>query len=241
MENQTPPIVPPVVPIGTPKRKIWRTLGIVIIVVVVLFGLFVWWGSTLPDTSSSGAITNNINISMTENNKELAWKEFFPGISGNIADYKVSIPAEYVVYPVPQDLAAGTFLIGTPDDIKTITADPSTIAFNQAKSGVFRVRFSQNVGVDENGQITDGNAPLGEASFKAQGIENTHVVAGNFLGVAGAPIVAVSGEIKNTPVYMAYVASPADSLVVLVNLQGGSDAALNTAVWSAFVGSLNIK
>jgi hypothetical protein len=231
--------VQPLSPEPKHKGKIWKIIGIIVGSVIVIFILLVWYGSKLDNqqTENNKPITNNINTTTMT----IIFKEFFPNISGNISDYKINLPEGYVKYVVPEDLAPGTFLWGNPEDIKIVTADQNTIAFDQSKAGIFRVRFTQNAGVDSNGQISDGNGPMTEAGFANQGMTDINIIKGSFFGIAGAPVVVITGKVQNKTVYMAYSYSPVDNLVVLTSLQGGTDDNVNKSIWDAFVASLNIK
>ena len=225
---------------SAPKGKIWKIIGSILGAIIIIFLLLFWYGSKLDNKQASTNIINK-NINMSENNKSITLKEFFPNISGNIADYEISIPTAYIKYAVPDDLALGTFLWGEPEDIKTISANSQALSFNQAKAGVFRIRFSPNIAIDANSQIIDGNGPINESSFASQGIQDIHFTKGSFAGISAVPVIVVTGTVKDKPLFMAYLYSPVDNLVILTSLQGGTDNSVNSIIWNSFVNSLNIK
>jgi hypothetical protein len=222
------------------KKGFSLILIILIIAGLVILGGALYYINKPPPTEPSTVETLNQN-SNNLTSMSIPLKQFFP-ITGNMGDYKVSVPSGYTAYAVPlETITPLTYLWGKQDDIKAITTDSSQIDFSKAQSGVFRVRFSENVGIDDNGKINDGNGPLTEAGYIDEGVSNSKFVSGLFNGIKSVPAVAVSGMVKGKSLYLAYIFSPVDNLVLLVSLQGGNDQGINQKNWDDFVSSLNIK
>jgi hypothetical protein len=186
------------------------------------------------EVDNQKALESNGKVMTIQSQKTL--EEFFPILSGNLKDYKVSIPENYIIYKVSDSLSRNTFLWGSSEDLKAITADPSAIDFSKAKNVVFRVRFSINVGVNEKGEIADSQNILTKESYEAQGVTKINFQKGSFNGISSAPAVSVSGTLNSKDIFLAYLFSPADNLIVLVNLQGGSSDQ-NKGIWDNFIKS----
>lgn len=170
--------------------------------------------------------------------QKIPWKIFYPAIQGNIGDYQITVPEGYMIYDL-SDFGAEGFLWGDSADITFISSSDEELKIDEAENPIFRVRFTKNTFVN-NGRISDNNGPLTEASFKKQGIKDLELKSGFYHGIKAVPVISLSGNVQNTPVYMIYFFSPVNNMVVLVNLQGGKDAAITKVVWNNFVESLNL-
>ncbi len=187
-------------------------------VIIKIFFLVVWF---LPVTSFSKGIVNM---------KKVKLHEFFPYIGGNIRTHSIEIPSNFEL-DATQDGSVVGFLWGTKNDLKNWKNIPNV------KDGIIRVRFTPNVGLGNDGMILGAD----RASIEKIGLSDLVYKSGNYKGIKGVPVVAFSGKSNSNLLYMLYLYSPADNVVMLANLQGAKSADSANVIWNAFVGSFDIK
>ncbi len=201
-----------------------------------------------------GASVNKNSMATTSkklsksDNKKVALMEFFPLISGHIADYEVDIPKDYMVHYVSiNDAELGSSplssnsLVGVSDDIDDLLSQAKqggAISFKDTSRGVFRARFTATTGLDEKGRFVDKtNGPINELMYKNMGMTNVVFKNGLFRNIKGVPTVTITGELQGSHVRMLYLYSSVDNLTVLFSLQGGQDQADDDALWNTFTNS----
>ncbi len=213
------------------------------------FNSFVYTGTTSysPSIDKNSMATGSINMSKIDS-KKVTFKEFFPLISGNIADYEVTIPKDYIVHYVSvndRDLGVSPFasnsLVGVSDTVDDLLAQAKlggSVSFKHISRGVFRARFTATTGLDEQGHFVDKkNGTINELMYKNMGMSNIVFKNGLFRDIQRAPMITITGDLQGSHVRMLYLYSPVDNLVILFSLQGGNNQADDDALWSMFTNS----
>lgn len=171
--------------------------------------------------------------------KSVTLKEFFPSLSGNIADYSIQLPVGYESNPIPSQSTYGATLWAMPEDLK-LFQDPEQYDVSLVTSTVFKAVWSTNVGVS-NDQIVTAGIPVTKADFEKQGIKDVNFTSGLFHGFTGVPTLTMSGTMEGESAYLAYLYSPVDDTVILIVLGGNKTGTTDEQDWDAFVKSLEIK
>lgn len=190
----------------------------------------------------SGCMRTPTHTAVIDTHKYSAvtFKEFFPSISGHIADYSVQLPAGYTSYVIPSGFKKSDVIWGTAEDLKAILLSKGTYDFGKATNPMFKVSFTPNVGV-EDGKIIDPNGPVTKEDFEQQGVTQLKFISGDWHGLDGVPALAMTGEKDGEQLYLAYIYSPVNDLVMFVLLQGNRDGATDDQAWVTFVRSLEIQ
>lgn len=190
----------------------------------------------------SGCMRTPTHTAVIDTHKYSAvtFKEFFPSVSGHIADYSVQLPAGYTSYVIPSGFKKSDVIWGTAEDLKAVMLTADTYDFGKATSPMFKASFTPNVGV-EDGKIIDPNGPVTKEYFVQQGVTEMKFVSGNWHGLEGVPALAVTGYMKGEQLYLAYVYSPVNDLVMFVLLQGNKTGDTDDQAWRTFVMSLEIQ
>ncbi len=233
------------------KKKIVISLGVLIGGIILTFLILGLIGTTLDkdsDAVKEKQLTNKTIITTTMETKIITLKELFPLISGNIADYDITIPKSYISQHVSindKDIGtsalANNSLTGTIDDGENILSqmrENNSVDFKIISHGIFRARFTATTGLDEKGDFVDQKSGLiGESFYQKMGMTNVTYKKDTFRGIKSVPIAIITGELQGSHLRMLYLYSPADNLVILFSLQGGNDQTENDSIWNIFTES----
>lgn len=203
--------------------------GLIVLVLITPW----FWSGCLHNQPTSSPTTAGVYGPIT-------FKEFFPRVSGHISDYSVQLPVGYKKYVIPSGSKKSDVIWGTPGDLEAILLSPDTYDFGQAASPMFKASFTPNVGV-RDGKIVQRGIPITQEDFEQQGWSQLTYVSGEFHGFTGVPALAVSAVMQGEQVYLAYISSPVNDLVIFVLLQGNREGTADDQAWQAFVDSLEIK
>jgi hypothetical protein len=188
----------------------------------------------------SGCLRTQPTPTSTAENVPVTFAEFFPSVSGHLRDYSVQLPAGYKKYVIPSGLKKSDVIWGTPSDLEAILLSPDTYDFGQAALPMFKASFTPNVGVAD-GKIVSNGIPVSQQDFEQQGWTQLSYVSGEFHGFDGVPALAANAVIQGEQVYLAYIYSPVDDLVIFVLLQGNREGTADDEAWKIFVDSLEIE
>jgi hypothetical protein len=160
--------------------------------------------------------------------------EFFPIVSGGLAQATVALPADYRIQKLPDDLALNNFLWGREGDLRAVLAKPDEVAFDKAKHGMFHVRFSKNVTYDSGSrQFVDANGPVNADKMGVQGTST-------LLRVGDVPGLAIAGTMKGKPIRLVYLYSPADNLAAFITFRSPDPTVSpEKDVWESFIKNLS--
>jgi hypothetical protein len=233
------------------KKKIAIGIGVLLCVIVLIFVVLALLGSTVGKDGGAVKETVKENSSTNTTNTEtktITVQELFPEISGNIADYDLTIPKEYTTQYISvndRDLStsvlANNSLIGVKEDIDNVVSqvrENNKVDFKIISHGIFRARFTATTGLDDNGDFVDQKSgPISASLYEGIGVTNISFKKDFFRGIKGVPIAIITGELQGSHLRMLYLYSPVDNLVVLFSLQGGSDQAENDIIWNTFAES----
>ena len=162
--------------------------------------------------------------------KNVSLGTLFPTMTGKIRDYEISIPKNFELGSDPADNKVG-YLWGTKSDLANWQDIP------KVEEGLLRFRFTPNVAPNSQGKIPG----LDKAAQEKSGAEQYQEKSGNFKGIQGVPVTYFKARVKGSLLYMLYIYSPTDNLVILANLQGAKDPKKADLIWDEFVKGFEVK